>query len=67
MPVSWARESCTGGGPWLAISGDAMSGFGIYHYDGSAEFPPTDSEAAAECAGYDTALERIQCRTEVRV
>ncbi|MDT0203792.1 hypothetical protein [Nocardioides sp. AE5] len=51
----------------IAIEGDAVNGFGIYHYDGTALFPPTDSEAQAECQEYDTQVERVRCRTEVRV
>ncbi len=48
------------------IRGDAANGFAIRHYDGSALFPPTDSEARAECSEYDTQVERVRCRTEVR-
>ncbi len=49
----------------VKVTGNAQDGFGIYHYDGSALYPPTDSEARAECLGYDTRLERVRCRTEV--
>lgn len=51
----------------VRITGDAANGFGIHHYDGSALFPPTDSEALAECGEYATRVERVRCRTEVRV
>ena len=39
------------------ISGDAANGFEIHHYDGSALFPPTDSEARAECNEYATRVD----------
>ncbi|MEJ7832009.1 MAG: hypothetical protein WKF79_03780 [Nocardioides sp.] len=51
----------------LEVTGDKDNGFGIHYYDGSAIFPPTDSEARAECSEYDTAAARIRCRTEVRI
>jgi ABC-type sugar transport system substrate-binding protein len=50
----------------VEVTGDAANGFEIQHYDGTAEFPPTDSEAAAECSEYDTRVARVRCRTEVR-
>ena len=51
----------------VEVTGDKYNGFGIHHYDGSAEFPPTNSEARAECSEYDTRLARVVCRKEVRV
>lgn len=51
----------------VEVTGDKANGFGVYYYDGSAIFPPTDSEARAECSEYDTAAARIRCRTEVRI
>ena len=51
----------------VKVEGDAANGFGIYYYDGSSIFPPTDSEAAAECSEYDTMRARVRCRTSVRV
>ena len=50
----------------VEVTGDAANGFEIHHYDGSALFPPTDSEAAAECSEYDTRIARVRCRTQVR-
>ncbi|MCW2813292.1 MAG: hypothetical protein JWN84_747 [Nocardioides sp.] len=50
----------------VEVEGDKANGFGIHHADGSAIFPPTDSEAAAECSEYDTRLARVRCRVEVR-
>ena len=50
----------------VRVTGNAEEGFGIQRHDGSALFPPTDSEARAECGEYDTRVERVRCRTEVR-
>lgn len=50
----------------VKVTGNAQDGFGIHHYDGSALYPPTDSEARAECLEYDTRLERVRCRTEIQ-
>jgi hypothetical protein len=50
----------------VEITGDAANGFEIRHYDGTSLFPPTDSEARAECAEYDRRVARVRCRTEVR-
>ena len=50
----------------VAVEGDAANGFGIHHYDGTALYPPTDSEARAECGEYDTLRARVRCRSEVR-
>lgn len=51
----------------VEVTGDAANGFGVHYYDGTALYPPTDSEAAAECGEYDTRVARVRCRTEVRV
>lgn len=48
------------------ITGSASNGFTIEHYDGSVLYPPTRSEAVAECSEYDTRLKRVRCRAEVR-
>ncbi|WP_404447971.1 hypothetical protein LG315_06490 [Microbacterium marinum] len=50
----------------VQVTGDAANGFEILYADGSGLFPPTDSEALAECSEYDTRVERVRCRTEVR-
>ncbi|WP_199539267.1 hypothetical protein [Desertihabitans brevis] len=50
----------------VRVTGDAANGFSILHADGTELHPPTDSEALAECAEYDTARQRVACRTEVR-
>lgn len=49
----------------VKVSGTAEEGFGIHYYDGSVLYPPTDSEARAECLEYDRRLERVRCRTEI--
>lgn len=51
----------------VRVEGDKANGFGIYYYDGTSIFPPTDSEAFAECGEYDRLVDRVRCRTEVRV
>lgn len=50
----------------VEVTGDKANGFEIQHYDGTAQYPPTDSEARAECSEYDTRVDRVRCRTEVR-
>ena len=50
----------------VEITGDAANGFEIRHYDGTELFPPTDSEARAECGEYDRRVARVRCRTAVR-
>jgi hypothetical protein len=48
------------------VTGNAEEGFGIRHHDGSSLFPPTISEARAECGEYDTETARVRCRAQVR-
>lgn len=50
----------------VQVTGDAENGFEITYYDGSGLYPPTDSEALAECGEYDRRIDRVRCRTEVR-
>ncbi|MFL6002536.1 MAG: hypothetical protein ACJ72P_06975 [Nocardioides sp.] len=50
----------------VRVTGNAEEGFGIKHYDGRAEFPPTTSEAVAECGEYDHLRARVRCRAGVR-
>ncbi|MEV7428004.1 hypothetical protein AB0N29_00175 [Nocardioides sp. NPDC092400] len=50
----------------VEVTGDKVNGFEILRYDGSEQFPPTDSEAHAECREYDTEVARVRCRSEVR-
>ena len=50
----------------VKVEGDAGNGFGIHYYDGSSIYPPTDSEARAECGEYERFGARVRCRTEVR-
>ena len=55
------------GGTIVEVTGNAANGFEIRHYDGTSLYPPTDSEARAECGEYDRRVERVRCRTAVRV
>ncbi len=69
----------TGGAAWASagdpppdgtiidVSGDKYHGFTIEHYDGSVRYPPTISEAKAECDEYGNRVNRVRCRTEVIV
>ena len=50
----------------VRVTGNAEEGFGIEHHDGTGLFPPTLSEALAECGEYDTKVARVRCRAEVR-
>jgi hypothetical protein len=50
----------------VEVTGDKANGFEIRHYDGTELYPPTDSEARAECSEYDARVDRVRCRTEVR-
>ena len=50
----------------VRVTGNAEEGFGIQRHDGSSIFPPTLSEARAECGEYDTQVARVRCRSEVR-
>ena len=50
----------------VRVDGDAANGFGVHRLDGTATFPPTDSEARAECGEHDRLRQRVRCRTEVR-
>ena len=50
----------------VRVEGTAATGFGIHFHDGSALFPPTDSEARAECAELSRRVARTRCWTEVR-
>lgn len=49
----------------VEVEGDKLNGFTIRHLDGTVDYPPTDSEALAECQGYDTMRARVRCRAEV--
>jgi hypothetical protein len=64
--VAVERGTSTADDVIVAVEGSAADGFGIHYHDGSAIYPPTDSEARAECNEYDTRRERVRCRTQVR-
>lgn len=51
----------------VSVQGTAAEGFAIRHYDGSMLYPPTTSEAIAECGELAGQRDRIRCRTRVRV
>lgn len=51
----------------VKVEGNKLDGFGVHFFDGSAIFPPTDSESYAECEEYDTLVAVVRCRTEVRI
>ena len=62
------------GGGWepppktiVKVRGTAAGGFTVRYYDGTAAYPPTLSEAMAECEEYAAEVERVRCRTAVRV
>ena len=50
----------------VRVTGDRANGFEIQYYDGSADYPPTDSEARAECSEYHARVREVRCWTEVR-
>ena len=54
-------------GTIVDVSGDKYNGFTIEHYDGTVRYPPTISEAMAECDEYGNRVNRVRCRTEVIV
>ncbi|MBZ5734448.1 hypothetical protein K8Z61_08055 [Nocardioides sp. TRM66260-LWL] len=47
------------------VGGDAENGFDIHYYDGTVTYPPTTSEAVAECLEYDTYPGRVKCKAQV--
>lgn len=60
------RQWTPPGNTIVEVTGDKANGFEIHRYDGTSLYPPTDSEAKAECNEYDTDVARVRCRTEVR-
>ena len=50
----------------VKVTGNAAEGFGIEYFDGTSHFPPTDSEAMAECQEYPAKVGRVRCRVQVR-
>lgn len=50
----------------IAVEGNKSDGFGIFYFDGSSVFPPTDSEAKAECSEYDRRIDEVRCWVEVK-
>jgi hypothetical protein len=66
--AAWAA---TGGSPRPStitdVSGDQEHGFSVEHYDGRVAYPPTFSEAKAECEEYRHELSVVRCKTRARV
>ncbi len=60
-PARWTPPADT----VVAVHGSALDGFTLSRYDGSKLFPPTGSEARAECGEYDRRIDRVRCRVEV--
>lgn len=65
-PQALGSAARLGGATIVEVEGDAANGFSIQRLNGTQEFPPTDSEASAECGEYDRKVRRVRCRTEVR-
>lgn len=65
--AAWAAASEPPDGTIVDVSGDKYNGFTIEHYDGTVRYPPTISEAKAECSEYADRVSRVRCRTEVIV
>ncbi len=50
----------------VRVTGSAADGFTLTHRDGTHRYPPTGSEARAECGEHDRRIVRVRCRVEVR-
>lgn len=50
----------------VEVTGDAANGFGLIYAGGGSSYPPTDSEARAECSEHNTRVARVRCRVGVR-
>jgi hypothetical protein len=66
LPASGTTTRAPAPDTIVAVTGDAANGFEIEFYDGTGLYPPTDSEALAECGEYDRRVDRVRCRTEVK-
>ena len=67
-----ARSSAAGADPpagatVVDVRGNRDNGFVIERYDGTRVYPPTLSEGLAECGEYARRIERVRCRTALRV
>lgn len=49
------------------VRGSRDHGFVIEHYDGTRVYTPTLSEGLAECGEYARHVDRVRCRTALRV
>lgn len=49
------------------VTGDAVHGFIVRHYDGTVDTPPAREQARAACREKTTEVLRTVCRQEVRI
>ncbi|WP_157571016.1 hypothetical protein [Nocardioides insulae] len=64
--MSALRGGAAPPGTIVQITGTADVGFGLRFASGRWTYPPTRSEALAECGEYASAFDRVRCRTRVR-
>jgi len=65
--AAWAAvDDPPAGSTIVDVSGDRDHGWTIEHYDGSVDYPPTISEARAECDEYHRRVSYVRCRSELR-
>ena len=50
----------------VRVTGDAVDGFGLHHYDGTELEVPPQSDAHGQCLEHDARLDRVRCRVEIR-
>ncbi len=68
--LAWSADAGAdppAGATIVDVRGDRDTGFAIVHYDGRVDHPPTLSEGRAECGEYARRVERVRCRTALRV
>ena len=68
--LAWSAEAGAdppSGATIVEVRGYRDTGFAIVHYDGRVDHPPTLSEGRAECGEYARQVERVRCRTALRV
>ena len=68
--LAWSAETGAdppAGATIVDVRGDRDTGFVVVHLDGRVDHPPTLSEGRAECGEYARRVERVRCRTSLRV
>ena len=68
--LAWSADAGAdppAGATIVDVRGDRDTGFAIVHYDGRVDHPPTLSEGRAECGECARRVERVRCRTALRV